>query len=327
MADRIVVMNDGRIQQVGDPLTISTRPANVARRRVHGRQQHRSGHGRGKRRRPPDDRRRARSGRVSGRRRAERPTRPPATVRAMRAAVDERRRGRRGGGRRQPGARRDRLRRVPRRPREAPPRRRRRARCSRRSRATATRSSAASEGTTVRISWKEEDVQLLELLTIGAMPAPRRRRDRGGRGARRQGAGAAAGGGARRGRRRSPQGLGDARPGPLPGTLWLLFFLVAPVVMIVLVSFWTQTRRGFDEDLDARQLPAALRHLRLLEPAPAELLQLGDRRRCVPRARLPDRVLPRGQREEPAQPDRALHHRAGAVLDELPHPRRRLGTR
>jgi ABC-type Fe3+/spermidine/putrescine transport system ATPase subunit len=28
MADRIVVMNDGRIQQIGEPLTISTRPAN-----------------------------------------------------------------------------------------------------------------------------------------------------------------------------------------------------------------------------------------------------------------------------------------------------------
>lgn len=28
MADRIVVMNDARIQQIGDPLTISTRPAN-----------------------------------------------------------------------------------------------------------------------------------------------------------------------------------------------------------------------------------------------------------------------------------------------------------
>ena len=28
MADRIVVMNDGRIQQIGDPLTISTRPEN-----------------------------------------------------------------------------------------------------------------------------------------------------------------------------------------------------------------------------------------------------------------------------------------------------------
>ena len=27
---------------------------------------------------------------------------------------------------------------------------------------------------------------------------------------------------------------------------------------------------------------------------------------------------------EPAQPDRALHHRAGPVLDELPHPRDRV---
>lgn len=31
-----------------------------------------------------------------------------------------------------------------------------------------------------------------------------------------------------------------------PGTLWLLFFLVAPVVMIVLVSFWQRTVTGFD---------------------------------------------------------------------------------
>ena len=32
-----------------------------------------------------------------------------------------------------------------------------------------------------------------------------------------------------------------------PGTLWLLFYLVAPLVMIVLVSFWTQTVSGFDQ--------------------------------------------------------------------------------
>jgi putative spermidine/putrescine transport system permease protein len=32
-----------------------------------------------------------------------------------------------------------------------------------------------------------------------------------------------------------------------PGTLWLLFFLVAPVVTILLVSFWTQTSVGFDK--------------------------------------------------------------------------------
>ncbi len=32
-----------------------------------------------------------------------------------------------------------------------------------------------------------------------------------------------------------------------PGSLWLLFFLVAPLVMIVLVSFWTQTVSGFEK--------------------------------------------------------------------------------
>lgn len=33
-----------------------------------------------------------------------------------------------------------------------------------------------------------------------------------------------------------------------PGTLWLLFYLIAPVIMIVLVSFWTQTTIGFDKE-------------------------------------------------------------------------------
>ena len=32
-----------------------------------------------------------------------------------------------------------------------------------------------------------------------------------------------------------------------PGTLWLLFFLLAPVVMIVLVSFWTPSLSGFEK--------------------------------------------------------------------------------
>ena len=31
-----------------------------------------------------------------------------------------------------------------------------------------------------------------------------------------------------------------------PGTVWLLFFLLAPVLMIVLVSFWTRTVSGFE---------------------------------------------------------------------------------
>jgi putative spermidine/putrescine transport system permease protein len=33
----------------------------------------------------------------------------------------------------------------------------------------------------------------------------------------------------------------------LPGTLWLLFFLLGPVVMIVLVSFWTPSLSGFEK--------------------------------------------------------------------------------
>ena len=33
----------------------------------------------------------------------------------------------------------------------------------------------------------------------------------------------------------------------LPGTAWLIFFLLAPVLFIILVSFWTRTISGFDE--------------------------------------------------------------------------------
>jgi putative spermidine/putrescine transport system permease protein len=33
-----------------------------------------------------------------------------------------------------------------------------------------------------------------------------------------------------------------------PGTAWLAFYLVAPVVTIILVSFWTQTGSGFEKD-------------------------------------------------------------------------------
>jgi putative spermidine/putrescine transport system permease protein len=32
-----------------------------------------------------------------------------------------------------------------------------------------------------------------------------------------------------------------------PGTLWLIFYLLAPIVMIILVSFWTPTISGFEK--------------------------------------------------------------------------------
>ena len=50
------------------------------------------------------------------------------------------------------------------------------------------------------------------------------------------------------------QGTGEGRRGLVtalwatPGTLWLLFFLVGPVVMILLVSFWTPSLSGFEKD-------------------------------------------------------------------------------
>ena len=56
---------------------------------------------------------------------------------------------------------RDRLRRVPRRSREAPPHGRRKSGCWRRCRASSTHPCAGARASRIRISWKEEDVQLL----------------------------------------------------------------------------------------------------------------------------------------------------------------------
>ena len=88
MADRIVVMNDARIQQVADPLTIATRPANGARRPLHGRQQHHSRQTVRARRRPARDRGRARCARERARTGDEREPGEPAMVSVRAAAVE-----------------------------------------------------------------------------------------------------------------------------------------------------------------------------------------------------------------------------------------------
>ncbi|MFQ5425523.1 MAG: ABC transporter permease [Gaiellales bacterium] len=44
----------------------------------------------------------------------------------------------------------------------------------------------------------------------------------------------------------SKRGLGTAALAA-PGVAWLLFYLVAPVIFIVLVSFWTQSTSGFEK--------------------------------------------------------------------------------
>ena len=61
MADRIVVMNDARIQQIGEPLDDRDAARDRARRPLHGRQQHHPRHGREPRGRPARDRERQRA--------------------------------------------------------------------------------------------------------------------------------------------------------------------------------------------------------------------------------------------------------------------------
>ena len=129
MADRIVVMNDARIQQVADPLTIATKPAtelvarfmgdnNIIRGKVTQSENGRPSVDRGRARRAGQRpaRRRRRRRRSASRRSSRSGPRPSRSARPATA------RGRVNSARL-----RDRLRRVPRRSRQAAPHRRRRA--------------------------------------------------------------------------------------------------------------------------------------------------------------------------------------------------------
>ena len=245
MADRIVVMNDARIQQVADPLTIATKPAtelvarfmgdnNIIRGKVdgaRGRQARRRGRG-------------AAPARQRSRPRAPQAVGSPAmiAVRAAAMTVDPN-----GAGRRpQLGGVRDRVRRVPRRPRQAPPPRRGPSGCSPRWRGPLP-GVARPRG--------RADPDLVER---GRCPAPRRLTHAGDDAARlaldevdeveaileqRP--------------PRAEEALADAHGSgrgsgwvtaalAAPGMLWIGFYLVAPLVIIVLVSFWTWTDAGFD---------------------------------------------------------------------------------
>ena len=109
-----------------------------------------------------------------------------------------------------------------------------------------------------------------------------------------------------------------------PGFLWIGFYLIAPLVIIVLVSFWTWTDAGFERTWTTANYSELFHDSTYWDNMLSTLRDVGDRGRGVSRPRVPGRVLPRPQGREPAEPDRALHHRPGPVLDELPHARDRL---
>ena len=145
MADRIVVMNDARIQQVADPLTIATRPATELVARFMGDNNIIRGtrdRARERRRLVVEDERAGPRHRAPGA-----VGTPPVGDAGAGLGPRRRRRAGRDGGRRRTaelGRVRDRVRRVPRRPRQAAPDSRAASGCWRRCRASATRPCAAA---------------------------------------------------------------------------------------------------------------------------------------------------------------------------------------
>ena len=311
VGDRIVVMHEGRIEQVADPFTISEPPRERAGGLLHGRQQHLRRHGDRERGRPGLDRRRGRRVACLAPE-ADAAVGQSAAVLVRSAAVRVGEQDASANGPNQLLAEIED--RVPRRPRQAAPRRR--PRLVAKVPGDRYPEFQGKEGSSVRLSWKEEDVRLLrswdrpvglrleeivEAEQVVGEQAPEE----------------AALGEKERAGARGRAALTTAA-WTAPGAVWPLL-PVAPVLMIVLVSFWTRTVSGFesvwtlenyrflfDSNIYWDQLWNSFWHSLVivalsLDPASP-------------------RLFPRDLRHEPALPDRALHHRPRPVLDQLPHP-------
>ena len=244
MADRIVVMNEARIQQVADPLTIATKPATELVARFMGDNNLVSGKVT-----------QSENGRVviedeHGVRvsiRPAAPARPSASRRSYRSGPRPSRSAKPAGrGRAQLCPVRDRLRRVPRRSHQAAPHRPAASECWRRCPATVTRPSGARR---VRRYASPGRRRMSSSSTPDGPSRPRTisKHTRGHRGRRTGGRGRARA----RARRRARTAEGEGRrwvtfAWALPGFLWLAFYLIAPLVFIVLMSFWTpDSAKGF----------------------------------------------------------------------------------
>ncbi len=88
-----------------------------------------------------------------------------------------------------------------------------------------------------------------------------------------------------------------------PGFVWLGFYLIAPLVFIVLMSFWTpDTVSGLRPDWTTANYSELLHPFSLDNAYWKDMLEvvrdLGDRRRRLPRLRLPRRVLPGDEGQE-----------------------------
>ena len=86
-----------------------------------------------------------------------------------------------------------------------------------------------------------------------------------------------------------------------PGFAWLALYLIAPLVFIVLVSFWTYEQGvalGLHDRLDAAELRRPLQRLDVLEQHAVELHDVRDRGRRRASSSASGRVLPRAEGAE-----------------------------
>ena len=319
MADRIVVMNDARIQQVADPLTIATRPETAVVARFMGDNNIIRGRVTEPRRRPARRRRTAPTSATS-RRRARRLPRASATRRSSRSGRLRSRSTRAPGRLGRNSARlRDPLRRVPRRPRQAPPLGRAATGCSPRSPGDRYPALRGREGET------DPDHAGRTRMSSSSVPESSRARPP----ARASRSSSSASGDARSDARpeRARRRLGHRRSGRCPGGLWLAFYLLAPLVFIVLVSFWTYklgAKSGFTTDWTLSNYGTIFHSStywhNMLSSLYTSLIAVAA---CLIFG-FPIAYFLALKVQTPAQPDRALRDRARAVLDELPRPLGRL---
>ena len=110
----------------------------------------------------------------------------------------------------------------------------------------------------------------------------------------------------------------------LPGFVWLSFYLLAPLVLIVLVSFWTRTETGFVKDWTLSNYGSLLHPFNLSNAYWENMLRSFETSVIAVVACLvfgfPVAYFLAHEGREAPEPDRALHPRARALLDELPHP-------
>ena len=125
-----------------------------------------------------------------------------------------------------------------------------------------------------------------------------------------------------------------------PGVAWLILFLVVPLASIIVFSFWTSTGHGMTPDPTVQYYHEYFVNEGFFDPEERTFLQPGIFIKtlwstfrftltvmffCLLLG-VPDRLFPRHAHPLVQVADGVVPGVHGAVLDELPHPRRRVAA-